>query len=140
MAPRRAGIRQGGDMELVAVVAGLALLELVYFGLQTGRARGRYKIEAPAVTGHPIFERHFRVQQNSIEQIVVFLPALFLFATYVHAPTAAALGAVYVIGRLVYERGYVADPAKRGPGFGLSFIPSVILVLGGLAGAVRAWL
>jgi uncharacterized membrane protein YecN with MAPEG domain len=127
-------------MELVAVVAGLALLELVWFGVQTGRARGRYKIEAPAVTGHPIFERHFRVQQNTIEQIVVFLPALFLFATYVHAPTAAGLGAVYLVGRLVYERGYVADPAKRGVGFALTSIPSLLLLLGGLVGAVRAWL
>jgi uncharacterized membrane protein YecN with MAPEG domain len=127
-------------MELCAIVAGLALLELVWFGIQTGRARGRYKIEAPAVTGHPIFERHFRVQQNTIEQMVIFLPSLYLFATYVHAPTAAALGLVFVIGRLVYERGYVADPAKRGPGFGLSFLPSVVLLLGGIIGAVRAWL
>lgn len=127
-------------MELVAIVAGLALLELVWFGIQTGRARGRYKIEAPAVTGHPIFERHFRVQQNTLEQMMVFLPSLFLFANYVHAPTAAALGLVFVIGRLVYERGYVADAAKRGPGFALSSIPALVLLLGGLIGAIRAWL
>jgi uncharacterized MAPEG superfamily protein len=125
-------------MDLVAIVAGLALLELVWFGVQTGRARGRYKVEAPAVTGHPIFERHFRVQQNTIEQVVVFLPALFLFGQYVHAGAAAAIGLVWIAGRLVYERGYVADPAKRGLGFGISFLASAILVVGGLVGALVA--
>jgi uncharacterized MAPEG superfamily protein len=125
-------------MDLVAVVAGLALIEQVWFGIQTGRARARYKIEAPAVTGHPIFERHFRVQQNSLEQIVVFLPALFLFGQYVHGATAALLGLVYVVGRLVYERGYVADPEKRGPGFAISSLASVALALGGTVGAIVA--
>ncbi len=123
-------------MDVVSLVAGLSLLVLLYFGVQTGRARARYKVEAPAVVGHPIFERHFRVQQNTIEQLVVYLPALFLFAQYVHAGTAAALGLVWIAGRLVYERGYVADPAKRGLGFGISVVPTLILALGGLGGAL----
>jgi uncharacterized MAPEG superfamily protein len=123
-------------MDLVAIVAGLAVLEVVWFGVQTGRARAKYKIEAPAVTGHPVFERHFRVQQNTIEQAVAFLPALFLFGQYVHAPTAAGLGVVWVVGRLVYERGYVADPAKRGLGFGISAVATLILALGGVIGAL----
>jgi len=125
-------------MELVAFVASLSLLVVMYLGVQTGRARARYKIEAPAVVGHPIFERHFRVQQNTIEQLVVYLPALFLFGQYVHAGTAAVLGLVWIAGRLVYERGYVADPEKRGLGFGISVAPTLILVIGGVVGALLA--
>jgi hypothetical protein len=62
-------------MDFVAVVAALALLEYLIIGTLTGQARGRYGVKAPAVTGHPIFERWMRVQQNTIEQLVVFLPA-----------------------------------------------------------------
>jgi uncharacterized MAPEG superfamily protein len=79
-----------------------------------------------------------RVQQNTIEQFVIFLPALFLFGQYVHAGAAAALGCVWIAGRLVYERGYVADPAKRGLGFGISSAATLVLLLGGLVGGAVA--
>jgi glutathione S-transferase len=124
-------------MEFVAIVAALALLEYGYFGIQVSRARVRYGIKPPATSGHEIFERHYRVHQNTLEQLVVFLPALFLFASYVSAPLAAALGVVFLVGRLVYERGYVADPEKRGTGFVIGLVAHQLLLLGGLAGA--AW-
>jgi len=125
-------------MELVAIVAALALLEYAYFGAQVSRARGRYGVKAPATTGHELFDRHYRVQQNTAEQLVMFLPALYLFAVYVSAPIAALLGLGFVLGRALYGRGYVADPERRGPGFIVGFAATAILLLGGLAGAVVA--
>ncbi|HXQ64036.1 MAG TPA: MAPEG family protein [Steroidobacteraceae bacterium] len=125
-------------MSVVYLVMGLALIQYQYFGFQVGRARTRFGVKAPAVTGNEPFERYFRVQQNTLELIVVLVPALPLFAYYVSARWAAGLGAVYLIGRIVYSIGYIKDPAKRGPGFGLSFLPIVLLLLGGIVGAARA--
>lgn len=123
-------------MELVWVVVGLVLVEYMAIALATGRARGRYEVPAPATTGHPLFERHYRVQQNTVEQLVVFLPALFLFAVTVSAPIAALLGLVFAVGRALYARAYVADPARRGTGFVIGGVATAILVVGGLLGAL----
>ena len=123
-------------MELVAIVTVLALIEYLVLGVQVGQARGRYCVEAPATTGHPIFERHFRVHQNTLEQLAVFLPALWLFAVYVSGPLAAALGLVFVVARVIYARGYVADPKKRGTGALLTAVTTSVLLLGGLIGAL----
>jgi uncharacterized MAPEG superfamily protein len=123
-------------MDLVAVVAALALVEYAVFTMLAGQARGRHGVAAPAITGHPVFERYLRVQANTIEQLVIFLPALFLFAHYVSAPVAAALGVVFVVGRALYARAYVVDPARRGPGFALSFLSNAVLLLGGAIGAL----
>lgn len=125
-------------MPLVDIVIGLALLQLIYFSIRVGAARGKYKIDAPATAGHEIFERHYRVHANSIELSVVFMPAIYLFGLHINPLGAAALGAVYIVGRFLYERGYIADPKKRAIGFALSMIPTLILVLGGLGGAVVA--
>ena len=124
-------------MAYVQIVLALALLQFIYFGLAVGRARGIYKCPAPATTGNEIFERYFRVQMNTLEQLVVFVPALLLFATKVDPRWAAGLGAVYLVGRVLYFTAYVRDPAKRGPGFGLTFLPNLVLVVGGLIGAMR---
>jgi len=123
-------------MTLVGIVALLALVEYSVFVVMAGQARGRYGVAAPATTGHPKFERHFRVQQNTVEQLVIFLPALFLFARFVSENWAAALGVVFIIGRALYARGYVTDPAKRGPGFLLTILSNGSLMLGGIVGAV----
>jgi len=124
-------------MEPVAVVILLALIEYVAFGMLVGRARGKYGVHAPAVAGHEVFERYFRVHQNTLEMLVVFVPAIWLFGTYVDPTWAALLGLVYVVGRILYLRGYVADPAKREVGFGLSVLPVIALLLGALWGAGR---
>jgi glutathione S-transferase len=123
-------------MEWVAVVTALALVEYVIFGMQTGIARGRYEVPAPAMTGHPVFERTYRVQANTLEQLVVFLPGLWLFASYVSSGVAALLGVLFLVGRVLYARGYVQDPARRGPGFLLGAAATWSLVLGGLVGAL----
>lgn len=125
-------------MEWVAIVTAIALLEYVYIALQVGNARTKYGVQAPATTGHEIFERTYRVQQNTVEQLVVFLPSIWLFASYVNAPLAAVLGIVFVVGRAVYLAGYVKDPSARSTGFILTFVPNVLLLLGGLGGAVVA--
>jgi uncharacterized MAPEG superfamily protein len=78
------------------------------------------------------------VQQNTGEQLLLFLPALYLFAGYVSAPVAALLGLVFIVGRGLYARGYVADPAQRSTGFTIGFVATAVLLVGGLAGAVWA--
>jgi glutathione S-transferase len=125
-------------MACVDIVTALALLQFIVFGFKVGRARGRYGIKAPAISGNETFERHFRVQQNTLEQLIVFLPGLYLFSHYYSPLVAAAIGVIYLIGREVYSMTYVKDPAKREIGYGLTFLPTVVLVLGGLFGAVRA--
>lgn len=127
-------------MEFVAFVIALALLEFAVFGMLVGWARGRYKVAAPAISGHPVFERYFRAHQNTMEQLVAFVPAMWLFGTYVSPTWAAWLGLVFVVGRVVYVAGYVADPAKREIGFAMSSLPVVILLLGALWGAGKAML
>jgi uncharacterized MAPEG superfamily protein len=125
-------------MEPVAIVIALALLEFIVFGLLVGRARGLYGVKAPATTGHEIFERYFRVHYNTMELLVVFVPAVWLYGLYASPRWGAAIGAVYLVGRILYLRGYVADPAKREFGFGLSVLPIIVLVVGALWGAATA--
>ena len=125
-------------MPYVHIVTALAVLQFVVFGFKVSVARERYGVKAPAVTGNEIFERLFRVQMNTLEQLIVFLPGLYLFARYFSPYVAAALGVVYLLGRELYAFTYVRDPSKRSVGYGLTFLPIVILVLGGLIGAVRA--
>ena len=127
-------------MFYVEIVLALALLEFMYFGFAVGQARVRYQCPAPATTGNEIFERYFRVQMNTLEQLVVLIPAIFLFAYLIDARWAAGLGAVFIVGRFLYFRSYVSDPKKRGLGFGLTMLPNVVLVLGTLVGAVRGLL
>jgi glutathione S-transferase len=123
-------------MAYVDIVTALALLQFIVFGFQVGGARAKYGVKAPAITGNEIFERHFRVQQNTLEQLVAFIPGLYLFGRYLNPLWAAGLGVVYLLGRQVYAVSYVKDPAKRGAGFGLTFLPTVVLIAGGLIGAI----
>ena len=127
-------------MELVVIVVALALLEYIFLSMQVGMGRGKYDVPAPAISGHPIFERLYRVQMNTLEQLIVFLPSIWLFAEYVSANWAAALGVVFIVGRFVYFRNYVKDPEKRTIGFLLTFSANVILLLGALIGAAVALL
>jgi glutathione S-transferase len=127
-------------MELVILIVVLALVEYLVFAAQVGRARVKYNVKAPAVTGHPVFERLLRVQQNTIEQLIVFIPAIFCFAYIAESlgwpgnETAAVLGVIYLIGRAIYSRSYVRDPATRSLGFLLSFFPSAVMIAGTLIG------
>lgn len=124
-------------MEYTTIVAMLAVIQYMAFGVLVGQARGRTGISAPATSGNEEFERYFRVHQNTLEQLIVFLPGLYAFAAFIDGNWAAGIGVVYLVGRLIYLRSYTTDPASRGVGFLLSFAPSAILVIGGLVGAVR---
>ena len=123
---------------IVAIVAALVLIEYLVIVWLTGNARGTYGVPAPAMTGHPVFERWVRVQGNTVEQLVLFFPGLWMFSTYVRPDIAAGLGVLFGIGRALFARGYVADPAKRGPGFVTSSLVNAVLVVGGLIGAIIA--
>lgn len=116
-------------MDWVNMIAILALLQFIYFGILVGKARGKYNIDAPAVSGHPEFERYYRVQMNTLEMLVFFLPTLYLFAEYVSPVIGAVLGAIYLIGRFLYQRSYVKDPKTRSLGFGLTILPTLGMAL-----------
>jgi len=124
-------------MSWVAAVILLALIEYMVFGMLVGRARARYGIAAPAVTGHEMFERYFRVHQNTLEQLIVFVPAMWAFGVYLSAGWAAGIGMVFVIGRIFYAVGYVREPTRRELGAGLSFLPTIVLIIGAVIGVVR---
>jgi hypothetical protein len=123
-------------MPYTDIVTALALLQFVWFGIQVAAARGKYGIQAPAVVGNEIFERYFRVQQNTLELLIAFIPGLYLFSHYFNPLWAAGLGVVYLIGRQLYFMSYVKNPKSRSAGFGLSVLPTLILLLSGLVGAV----
>jgi len=125
-------------MAWVDIVITLAVLQLFWFALLVGKARGTYGVKAPATSGNEIFERHYRVQMNTIETLVIFLPSIWIAAHYWNPVYMAALGVVYLIGREMYRIGYVREPARRSAGYGLSLLPTIILAFAGLIGAVLA--
>lgn len=116
----------------LAMVTALALVEYLVLGALVGRARERHNVIAPATTGNPEFERYFRVHQNTLEALIVFLPALWIFSLTVHYHLGVALGVLFLISRIVYASGYFKDPAKRAPGALMTFGINSILVLGSI--------
>ena len=127
-------------MELPALVTLIALIEYMFFSLRVGTSRSKYDVPAPATSGHPTWDRMFRVQQNTLEQLIVFLPALWIFATFVSPTIGAAVGVVFLIGRPVYYAGYVKDPGKRGTGFAMGLLANFVLVVGSVIGIVKSLL
>jgi len=121
-------------MRLLSFITLAALIEYFIFVLQAGQARAKYGVEAPATTGNPIFERYYRVQQNTLEQLIIFVPALWLFAEYVGYKSAVVLGLLFVIGRAVYAVGYVKEPGQRRIGAMATFTANGILTIGSLIG------
>jgi len=115
-----------------ALVILLALV--VYLGtmVHCARMRARHRIMAPATVGHPDFERAYRIQQNTLEQLVPFVPAVWLFSTLVNPLLGAALGAIWLLGRVLYAVSYARSPEKRGPGFIIAFVILIVLVIGAL--------
>ena len=125
-------------MNLVDLVAILALLQFFAFGQFVGHARGKYGVKAPAITGNEMFERAFRVQMNTLELLVLFIPALYLGAKYWFPSYVAATGVVYIVGRIIYWRAYMAAPQTRTLGFVLSIGPCLVLLVASLIGVVRS--
>jgi glutathione S-transferase len=123
---------------LTALITVLALLLYIWMNLRVGSARGRLGVEAPATTGDPEFERHFRVAANTLEGMVVFIPALWLFSYYIGDAVAAALGVVWIVGRVLYMQGYAREAKARSLGFGIQALAMLALVLGSLGWIVWA--
>ena len=127
-------------MDLVALVILLAVVEYIVLVGLVGRARGKYRIAAPATTGHEAFERTFRVQQNTLEGLVVFLPGLWLFGQYLNPTWAVWLGIAGIVGRAIYAVGYIRAADKRGLGAGICGMVNIALVVGALVGVIRSLL
>jgi glutathione S-transferase len=115
-----------------AVVTLLALLVYFWMSLQVGRARSKSGINPPAMTGDPLLERAVRVQSNTLEWLPIFIVSLWLFAIYWNELVAAGLGVIWIVGRLVYSAGYMADPAKRSTGFLIQLLACAVLLFGAL--------
>ncbi len=127
-------------MAWVELVTLLALIQLLVFGALVGRARGRYGIKAPAMVGHEVFERYARIQTNTIETLMLLLPALWISAMYWSPRWVASVAAVYLVGRLLYWRAYARDPKQRSLGYLFSALPTLILIVAALVGVIRALL
>ena len=124
-------------MEHATLIVLLALFQYVWFTMRVGMARGKYKIEAPACGGDESFERLFRVQQNTLEQLVVFIPATYAFAFYMSELWVLIPGLAFLVGRFLYSLEYVKDPKTRTPGMSITLLANVVLVLGALFGLLR---
>ena len=125
-------------MEFVILVICILLLEYFVFVMMVGAARHKSGIKAPAMVGDERLERALRVQMNTLEQMVIVIPAMWIFAVYISALWGAALGLVFVVGRAIYARGYMQEPDKRGMGFLIGALATWGLLGGAMFGAVRA--
>ena len=123
-------------MDYVAIVTMLALLQALYFAVQVGKQRAAHGVDAPATTGHPDFERAFRIHANTLEQLIMVLPGMWMFATYWQPEIAAGLGLLFIIGRQLYRNAYMGDPKNRAAGFIIGLLATAVLLLGTLVGAV----
>lgn len=115
-----------------------ALLQFFWTGILVSNARRKYNIDAPATTGNPDFERVFRVQANTLEWLPIFLVSLWLFSLYWDPRIAALLGAVWIVGRVMYALGYSKAADQRSMGFLVQAIAVLLLFLGALIGAIMS--
>jgi len=128
------------SLPLTSLVTLFVLILLSLTAFNVGRARGRYGVKAPAVTGHEMFERAFRVQMNTLEGVVLMLPALWLYAAFVGDRGAGIMGLIWLAARTWYAVAYLQNPAKRGAGFLLGMLMFSGLWLGALWGVMRVLL
>jgi glutathione S-transferase len=119
-----------------ALVTCLTIAFYAFASVRISRARRAYGVKLPATTGNPDFERVYRVHMNTLEWLPIFLPSLWLFAAYIGDTSAAALGLVWIIGRILYMIGYLKAVEKRGPGFAIQGLACVVLWAGSLGAIV----
>ncbi|PCJ72099.1 MAG: MAPEG domain-containing protein [Rhodobiaceae bacterium] len=123
---------------LTGIVTIVSLLIYVWMAMQIGKARGQHSVPAPSTDGPEDFLRVLRVHGNTMEGLILFIPALWLFALTIGDIWAALVGVAYPIGRLIYARGYYAAADKRSTGFLIGFVSTIILLLGSLGALIMA--
>jgi glutathione S-transferase len=121
-------------MEFPLLVALAVLIQYLWFTVRVALGRTKYHVDAPRTTGDDTWERLFRVQQNTLEQLIVFLPALAIFATHLSPVWAGLLGILFLIGRQLYSWEYLSNPRSRATGMAITLLTNVALVIGGAAG------
>jgi len=126
-------------MKYATLIVLLALLQYVYFTARVGMSRGKYGVSAPACDGDETWKRMFRVQQNTMEQLIVFVPATFAFAFFLSGTWVLAGGALFIIARAVYSAAYIKDPATRAPGMFMTLGANMVMLFGALSGLLMAW-
>jgi uncharacterized membrane protein YecN with MAPEG domain len=124
-------------MDHATLIVLLALLQYVWFTARVGLARGKYHVDAPACDGDENFSRLFRIQQNTLEQLIVFIPATYAFSYYLSELWVLLPGLAFIIGRFLYSAEYSKDPKTRTPGMATTLLANVVLVLGALFGLVK---
>jgi glutathione S-transferase len=118
---------------LTGIVSLVALLVYFYMSLRVGQGRSKYGVTAPAVTGHPNFERDYRIHMNTLEWMPIFLVSLWLFAAAWNADRiAAGIGVVWIVGRILYLIGYARAAEARSTGFGIQALAAGVLLFGAL--------
>ncbi|SFN35317.1 MAPEG family protein [Dokdonella immobilis] len=127
-------------MALVNLLLILAVAQFIVFAMLVASARGRYGVSAPATTGHEMFERYYRIHMNTLEMLIVLIPAVWIASTYWNAYFVATMIAIYLVGRILYFRAYLANPKSRTIGFSVSFLPILALLLAGAGGAIWSML
>ena len=125
---------------LSAAATILTAIVLIFTMMVVGRYRGKHKIFPPAMSGHPEVERALRVQGNTVEQVVIFLPLLWVATLYFHGWIPAALGLVWCLGRVIYAVGYMKEADKRGPGFGIAALATLALLILSIWGVAASWI
>ncbi len=123
-------------MKFIALVILIALAQYLFFTVQVGLKRGKHGVKAPQTSGHETWNRLFRVQQNTMEQLVIFIPSMIAFGMYASARWAVLPGVLFIIGRQVYYHQYLNDPASRTPGMAMSLLSNAILLIGALIGLI----
>ena len=118
----------------------VAIVLYFVFGGLVGAARAKYDVPAPLPSGHPEFDKRNRVHINTLEQLALFLPAIFLAAPVLGDVITAVTGLVWCLGRIIYARGYYTDAAKRGPGFGITMLATLVLIVAAGYGAITTLL
>jgi len=121
---------------LTALATLLALAFYFFTCINVSRSRTKTGVKVPAMSGHPDFERAFRIQMNTLEWMPIFLPSLWLFAIYISDAIAAVIGIVWIVGRIAYFIGYSQAAAKRGPGFAIQAMAAIALWVGALGAVV----
>jgi len=127
-------------MDLAYLAILLMILEYALFATLVSIARSRYKVPAPAITGNPDFERYFRVQQNTLEQLIGVIPALWIMALTLSPLWAALLGFLFIASRAYYAYGYYRSAGGRHYGFLIGSWATGALILGALFGTIKGML